>query len=355
MRKSSKYGINGALVGGVGNALFNAAKQLDYMEKNPGLKFSWKELLIAGAKGAAVGGAIGWGIGEIADMQNDKIRPIDTDAFLYNIIQKVKLHPTDSRYIKLNEVAEQVSKLLAEYFKAELKYAPIQKGSTIEGTALKVKFDIDIYLLFRPESFRSIAEMFQEVLEFLETLPSKVPIKYIRDQKKSIGLIVLVNGCERKIDIVPCKVTRKRGNKTSGYLYVNDKSLWSDNSTHTKTDINELSKTRLSKMQKDILIVLKTWKLKKNLPLSSHLLKHLVLDAYAYTKNRPKSITKKIIMVLRHIAKNLEVAVIRGRENTNNILTNISKEDKKIIIDACVKTIQEYEYQPNSIVHTVSR
>lgn len=59
-------------------------------------------------------------------------------------------------------------------------------------------------------------------------------------------------------------------------------------------------------------------------------------------------------MVLKHIAKNLDVAVIRSIENTNNILTNICEQSKREIIDACQQAIDEYKYQPNSIVKAIS-
>jgi hypothetical protein len=136
-------------------------------------------------------------------------------------------------------------------------------------------------------------------------------------------------------------------------LFVNKKSFFIDNSTYTKTDVAALKISSLSETQKKIVIVLKHWKQVNNLPMSSHLLENLVLDAYAYNQSRiPKKFTKKVIMVLKHIAENLNISVIRSIENTNNILTNISEGSKKEIINACAKAIEEYEYQPNSIVDT---
>jgi hypothetical protein len=66
----------------------------------------------------------------------------------------------------------------------------------------------------------------------------------------------------------------------------------------------------------------------------------------------PKNFTKKIIMVLRYIADNLEAIEITSPENTNNVLTNIPDQYKTIIVDACKKTVEEFEYQPNSILDT---
>jgi len=60
MSKAVKYGTNGAIVGGIRNALINAFRQLNEVNKNPDLKFSWKDFFIAGVKGAVICGSGGW-------------------------------------------------------------------------------------------------------------------------------------------------------------------------------------------------------------------------------------------------------------------------------------------------------
>ncbi len=59
-------------------------------------------------------------------------------------------------------------------------------------------------------------------------------------------------------------------------------------------------------------------------------------------------------MVIQHIADNLDSAVIRSVENTNNVLTNIPQEDKNIVINASRKATEDYKYQPNSIIGSLS-
>lgn len=55
-------------------------------------------------------------------------------------------------------------------------------------------------------------------------------------------------------------------------------------------------------------------------------------------------------MVLDHISKKMDIAVIRSIENSNNVLTDISNSKKLEVVRACKKVIEEYEYQPNSLV-----
>jgi hypothetical protein len=346
MNKATKYAINGAFWAGVLNAILNAINQANEIEQNPGQEFDWKRLLVAAGKGAAVGGLGGFAIGSIADYQNRQIKPINTDFALLSLTNKVRLDKADPMFVKLNERAVQLSNMLSKEY-GNLIHSMPRLGSTENGTALKEKFDIDFGVNFRPNSFRSTEEMFFSLLTFFQQQTGKASITRIRDQRKSIGVFVLVEGTEHKIDVVPCKLTR--GGRGAGYLYVNDNSLFGKPS-YTKTNIRVLKNIKLTPTQQKIAIALKKWKMKYGLPISSYLLQNLILDAYAYAQSIPRGLTAKVIMVLKHIATSMDVAVIRGEENTNNVITNIPLSDKEAIIAAARNTVDEYSYQPNYIV-----
>jgi len=352
MNKTIRYGTKLAIAGGVGNGVVNIIKQLNVMTMNPEKKFDWKSLLIAIGKGSLVGGGIGLCAGMIVDYQNSKEKPIDTDAFLFSFINAARLTKQDTSYVSLDRKAERLIHLFLTHFKAELANDPMKGGSSEKGTALKDNFDIDIYLPFKSGSFTSTGQMMDEVYNFLQRHQHTHEVIRLRQQSKSVGVFFMINGKELKIDVVPYKITKAKGNKTSGYLHVRKRTAWGERSTYTKTDIQALNSIRLTKTQEKILIVLKTWKTKNDLPVSSHLLQNLMLDAYAYN-TVPRTFTKKIIMVLQHIADNLDVIVIRSVENTNNVLTNISLENKTRIVNACKVAIEDYQYQPNSIVDLV--
>lgn len=355
MSKAVKYGTNAAIVGGVGNAILNAIKQLNEMKTNPDLKFSWGNCLGAGVKGAVVCGAAGLVVGAIADDNNTNTKAIATVPILYSHINKIRLDKNDWEYQQLAKKADWlISKLKAEFGK-ELSIQPYRFGSTEMGTALRENADIDICLPLRAKFFSSTGDMFFIVQEYLESLIGVNGIVRIRNQKKSIGVFFKIGGYEEKVDILPQRITAKRGNKHSGYLYVNNTGLF-QKSSYTKTNPNLLKSVKLSQTQKDILILLKDWKIKESLPVSSHLLQNLILDAYDYNRNFiPRNFSKKVVMVLQHIGENISNAYIRSVENTNNVLTDISVEDKRIIADACKKVVDDYDYQPNSILDILKK
>lgn len=349
MNKKKKYALNGALVFGIGNAVLNAINQNNEMDKDPTQKFDWERLLKAGAKGALIGGAGGLTIGAIKDYQNSKEKPVNTDKYLFSVIDEVRLNKTDFSFRALNQRADMLIMHLISKLGHKLEGYPTRLGSTENGTALTDSFDIDVCLRFKPSSYPTTEDMYMHLHDCLDRLVGQHGIIETREQKKSIGVVFRLNGVKRKIDVVPYKLTAKRGNKSSGYLYVND----SINPTYTKTDIDAIKSFRLTDTQKKLVIALKQWRNNYDLPLSSHLLQNFVVDAY-YHNYVPEKFTKKVIMVLSHIRDNIYDINIRSIENTNNILTDISENAKDEIVRACKKTIEEYKYQPNSIIDNFS-
>lgn len=350
MKKSKKYAINAGVIVALIALMANAIKQQSEMANAPDQKFDWARLLKAALKGAAIGSAFGFGVGAIMDYRNSKVKPLNTDAYLNDLADQIRLDKNSPQFRALDLKAELLIDLLANRFLSELISKPTRLGSTERGTALNHKFDIDIALRFKPGSFTSTESMYFDVLDFLESQVGEHSIISVRDQKKSIGVIFNISGSEERIDIVPCKITK--GHRTSGYLFVNEQGILSNNYSFTKTDIGILNKIKLSETQKKIVVILKDWKHRNDLPIKSYLLEQLVLDAYKCNLSIPNSLTKKVVMVLKHISSNLDVAIIRGQENSNNILTDIPSEDKDKVIQACNRAIDDYSYQPNDILNS---
>jgi hypothetical protein len=353
MSKAINYGTNLAIIGGIGNGAINLIQQVNRMGEDPDLEFNWKSLLTAIAKGGVIGGTAGLIVGGIVDYQNSVEEQIDTDAVLFELITQMRLTKRDDEYVQLNKKADDLIRLINTNFQTQLADDLIKGGSSEKNTALRSNFDIDIYAPFKPNSYTSTRKMMDEVFSLLEKYMDYLGILRLRQQVKSIGVFYNINGKELKIDVVPYKITEKKGNKTSGYLHVRKEDFWGDSSTYTKTDIHLLNNVKLNKTQEKILVALKAWKHKNELPMSSHLLQCFILEAYA-CNSIPRTFSKKIVMVLEFIMNRLDISVIRSVENSNNILTNISDEDKSVIICACREVIEDYEYQPNSIVELIS-
>jgi hypothetical protein len=350
MNKKSKYAINGAVLGGAANGLLNVILQMIEMSGNKNQNFDWGRLLNAFGKGVLVGGIAGLVVGAAADYKNSKVKPLNTDNHLTSFANNIRLSQNDPSYLALRQRASRIVEMIRNEYGSDVSAIRFI-GSTEHGTALRHGFDIDISVNFTPSSFRSTEEMFYSVLNFFKTLSNEGAISRVRDQKKSVGVYVDLNGSQKRIDIVPCKLTEYGGG--DGYLYVNDKSLFGSPS-YTKTNFAALQQIKLTDTQKKLCIILKSWKAKYDLPLRSYLIQLIIVESYRSAQTIPRQFTKKVIMVMQYIVDHLDNSVIRGIENSNNILSAIPAQDKERIIDAAESMLSEFEYQNNSIVETLT-
>ena len=351
MSKTLKYARNGAIAGGLGFLLFNLFKQLARINENPDAKFDWEEFIISGGKGALIGGSTGLVVGGIKDINNSFEQPLNTSDLLNSAISQMTLDKQNYYYKWLSGKALKVEKFINSNFNDKLGGTILRIGSTEENTALADDFDIDISVPFAPYSFPSTEVMFDDLCSFFKNNFNDNYLIEIRPQKKSIGLIYNLNGYDFKIDVVPYKLSPKKGNKSSGYLFVNNNSFLKKDS-YTKTDISSLKAIELSPTQQRIIVAIKKWKQNFNVPISSHLVKLLILDSYKSNQGAiPRDFTKKLLMVLHHIRNEINFKRIVSVENTNNVLTDMKESKRWRIIKACDEVLDEYEYQPNTILN----
>ncbi len=349
MNKKEKYAITGAVGVGIIAGVKNAFDQLD--NRAPGQKFDWWQLIRKTLYGSAVGAVGGFAVGAICDYNNSLEKPLNTDEFLTDLAAMMAMHKNDPLYVSLEKKAALLIRLLKSRFPDEIKNVPYKYGSTEAGSALKDEADIDLCMECYPGSFRSTEEMYAEVEEYLKDLVGLYGIVKVRSQRVSIGVYFSVRGEKRKIDVTPKKLTYGTNQDTSGYLFVNRQGIFE---THgrTKTDVQLLKSIKLTDTQRHILIVLKHLRNVKEMPISSPLLQMLIRYTYeAYRGEMPKRFTKKVLLVLQYIADNIESIVVKSPENTNNILTkDISSSDKALIRRICLEVINDFQYQPNSII-----
>lgn len=350
MNKKAKYTIYGAGIGAVIAFVLNLIFQ--YREKDEDEELDWSDALLAAGKGALIGGAAGLVTGAIVDHRNSKEKPKDTDKVLKKEVTKISLDQQNPRFQKINRKAIWLEDTLNQKFHHQLMRKPKRIGSVTKGTALHDDFDIDTSLIFHPNSFSSTSEMSQAVFDFLANLKVKGKISDVRMQKKSIGVFFNTASELIKIDVVPYKLTNSKGNYSYGYLSVKEKDIFGiTRSSYKKTDVYALTDLKYTEPKKQIIMLLKKWKIKNEVPLNSHLLENLVEDAYWVNRGRiPRSLTDKVVMVVEHIAQNLDSIELSSIENSNNIITDISSSRKNEIIFACNKVLEDYKYQPNSIL-----
>jgi len=346
MNKKTQYAINGAFYCGIGGMIINALQQWTEINNNPSLEFDWKRLFKATGKGVLIGGAGGFVIGAITDYKYSNQKPINTNAYLGNLVGKLRIDKNSQIYTLSQRKCERVINYLNSIFKYELAKRPYLSGSIIKGTAINGNSDFDIVLPFKRES-ASIGDMYTFVNEALTDKFTDSQLIEVRNQSKSTGLIFIINGAKVKIDVVPFRHSQVKG--TSGYLYVKPESIF-ENGSYTKTNIQQQLKVKLSNSQKEVIMILKKWKIDNEVPISSYMIQLFVQRVFAENQNRiPKNLSDKVMLVIRYIYDNIKTAQIISPENTNNIISDIPEVDKDIIYTKAKFFLDEIKYHPNTI------
>lgn len=349
MNRTAKYGLYGAGFGALFKLVANGFKQYAQIQENTQLKFNWKEFLLEGGKGAAIGGVAGLAAGAVQDKLTELEPKINTDAYLNDFVA-VSMLNLDSKEHRTNftKVTDSIL-FLNDHFKGKLSGAPVLGGSSVKGTALESCSDYDVFVHFLPNSF-TLEKMYTGMFEAFNEHSEDADIVHVRKQTKSIGVFFRPDNCDEiKVDFVPIrKMGIERGN-TAGNLFVNPKN-WMYEPSYTKTDVVLQSSARLSDTQKGLIVSLKRWRTDYDVPMSSYMIQLLVLRAYAANKyNIPKKFTDKLLMVLNFIRDNITSIRLISIENKNNDVNAIPDVDKRKIERSARLLINEVEYNPNKI------
>ncbi len=347
MKKSYKYARNGFWLFGIGNATLNAIKQLSAMKE--GDTFNWEQFAVAFLKGGTVGGTGGFLIGACEDYYNENQTPLNTAAILHQSVADIRLQRNDHQYVSLQKKSDWIKEVLRSEYADKLKIDPFAFGSTEKNTALHDHFDIDLCVMFNPRSFVSTEAASNDLYETFKKYEGIRGIEKVRKQRKSVGLLFTINGTPRRIDLLPLKASYKGKNNGAGYIHV--RGNWLTPGSRMKTDVLLQNGISLSPVQQKLVLLVKKWKNDLQLPISSHLITYVVLDLYACNRGQMHgTLADKLIRLMEHIESYIETMRLTTIENSNNVLTDIAWEDKQLIRSACKKVLDDYAYQPNSLV-----
>lgn len=336
--------LGAAISGGLYSAKRNRSVQL-----SPHLPYDQREFDRCVLAGIVIGAFAALLISKYAGRAKPKPSLSAINASILASAENLRLDKSDLRYQRLDRNATMVEQLLTTHYQGEIARAPFRQGSTQKGTALASAFDIDIVLPFLPSSFRSLTQMYDDVFNFLHEHMAMLPITSIRKQRKSIGLCYESAGKEYWIDVLPYKISNIAKSKTVGTLCVNSIGLLPGPRSRTKTDPYKLSAQELGRSQKNILVLMKHWKMENDLPLSSVLLERLIKNAYKQSKGRlPNTDVGKLLMVLKYVADRIDRLTVHGVENKSNILTNLSVWERTRIACSCKKLLYCYENDPET-------
>jgi len=204
---------------------------------------------------------------------------------------------------------------------------PYFGGSRGKKTMIKESYDLDIVLYFPETTNFSIENIYDKVTRYLGSSNYRVITK-----NAAIRVLKREN---YHIDVVPAK--RIKGSEDSAFLWRNE------DGERLKTSVVQHIASIREFGRRDVIKLLKLWKVRYKIEFPSFVLEQLIIRALKDNLNI--RLNNAIIEVLEFISKNMETIRLEDPANTNNILTDsISAYDKDIISKFTKWTLKEYDH-----------
>ena len=200
-------------------------------------------------------------------------------------------------------------------------------GSLAKGTGISVSTDADIFLSLSSMTPGTLSDMYS-------SLYNAVTIAGYTARKQDVSIGVTVNGYS--IDLVPGRRQSQYGNDHS--LYRNRKDTWTQ--TNIERHISFInSSNRINEIR-----ILKLWRLRQGLSISSFYLELAVIDALQCA--RVGNTAANVWCALEHLRDSIETARYIDPANTNNVVSDdFTRSEKTTIAAAASESLKKKTWQ----------
>lgn len=256
-------------------------------------------------------------------------------AHMIDLLEKYKL--------KRQDVKEKIEK----NYNSKI-YTPINSGSFAKHTAINSKFDLDLAIPFKRDSFGTLEELSNDIYELLNSEYANEAI--VRKQKVSIGISFFADedGDVISLDIVPGRELNKdqyiQDKKLNLYVFSQYGSL--EEKTYIQTNINaQIDHIKAKENERKIIRLLKIWKNCNNEPYKSFFLELLTIKAFKVTDIKG-NLWDQLESVLSYIKGNVKndgfTLLDPGNTNNNvaNTLTDWEREQLSQKIELILSNIE---------------
>jgi hypothetical protein len=231
------------------------------------------------------------------------------DEYLQNLLQKYAVNIAGAK-----AAGNMIYPVLEKWGNQYLTSASYS-GSLAKGTGISASTDADIFLSLSSTTPGTLADMYL-------TLYNAVTTAGYTARKQDVSIGVTVN--DYSIDLVPGRRQSQYGNDHS--LYRNRKATWTQ--TNVDAHISYVTgSNRISEIR-----ILKLWRLRHGLSISSFYLEMAVIDSLRYA--RVGNIAANVWQALEHFRDKIETTQYIDPANTNNIVSDDCTRAEKAAIAA---------------------
>ena len=223
------------------------------------------------------------------------------------VLSSLKMGNVDKLMKKYKGKRDEVKEALDLKYSSEKETSPINSGSYAKHTAINTKFDIDICIPFKRDSFNTLEEMANEVYRYFKKEYDDDELKNVRKQRVSTGLNFNIDGDEIDMDIVPGRAIKDEVYTDTFNLKLYVRAKNEEPATETKTNIKtHIDLISGKNAERDIIKLLKHWKHSNNKKYKSFFIELITIRAFEKNeKDIPSGIWEKLKMVMEFIEENV--------------------------------------------------
>jgi hypothetical protein len=268
---------------------------------------------------------------------------LEKQEHLQKVLETHRMSHIDDLVKKYEAKRDDVKQALEEKYTSNI-YSPLNSGSFKKHTAINIKFDLDIVVPFKKNSFDTLEKMFEDVYNFIND--KYKDIAYIRKQKVSIGIEFYADddGDIINLDIVPGReLNQDEYNETKNLnLMFNEASGLFAKNSYIKTNIQaQIDHIKAKENERKIIRLFKIWKNTNNEKYKSFLLELITIKAFDKI-DVSGNLWEKLKLVMEYIKDNVtkeDFKLIDPGNSNNNIIetleiwerTNLSNRFETII------------------------
>lgn len=255
----------------------------------------------------------------------------------------------DKHIAKRNDVKEEIEK---EY--GSKIYTPFNSGSYAKHTAINIKFDFDLVVPIKRDSFSTLEEMYDSVYKLLDK--KFKGLATVRKQKVSIGLEFIDGSDKINIDVVPGRELNQdqylKDSKLNLYVF-SQYGIYEQGNTSIRTNIqaqidNIKSNSDRDSIRKNIRF-LKGWKVNHQKVPKSFFIELITIKAFD-SKDIEGDNWEQLKSVMEYIRDNVKTIALPDPGNSgNNVADTLTDNEKTNLSNDMKYMIDQVESNSDNI------
>lgn len=273
---------------------------------------------------------------------------VEKHEHLQNVLETHRMSHIDDLLKKYETRRDEVKEALEINYTSNI-YSPFNSGSFKKHTAINIKFDLDIVVPFKRNSFDTLEKMFDDIYNIINEKYKNEA--YVRKQKVSIGIEFYADedGDVINLDIVPGRELNQddyTDSKNLNLMFNEQTGLFAKNS-YIKTNIQaQIDHIKAKENERKIIRLFKIWKHSNNEKYKSFLLELMTIKAFdkvAVSGN----IWEKLKTVMEYIKDNVtkdDFKLTDPGNSNNNVMEALESWEKTNLsnrMDTMIKRIEE--------------